>query len=214
VLKARRRREHRRGWIAEIMPSPIAHLGVGYVIHRYYKNKLPQEQHKGSNISLQLIMVSGLSMLPDLDVVPALVFRNMRGYHNNISHSLLFAVPVALLVAVVLQQIYRSNVWRSNVWSWFVICLVSYDLHIFMDALTAERGVMMFWPLTETRVASSVKVFYGLQWGLGWFSPWHLWTIVTESLFVTAVILTVNYFSTRRRISREIQDIASKNAEA
>jgi hypothetical protein len=67
-----------------------------------------------------------------------------------------------------------------------------------MDALTADRGVMMFWPLTEARFASSVKVFYGLQWGLGWFSPWHLWTVFTESLFVLVVILAVNYFSKRR----------------
>jgi hypothetical protein len=67
-----------------------------------------------------------------------------------------------------------------------------------MDALTAERGVMMFWPLTQNRVASPIKLFFGLQWGLGWFSPWHLWTIFTESLFVIVVIGVVNYFEKRR----------------
>jgi len=67
-----------------------------------------------------------------------------------------------------------------------------------MDALTADRGVMMFWPLTETRIASSVKIFYGLQWGLGWLSPWHLWTIFTESIFVLIVVVAVNYFIKRR----------------
>jgi membrane-bound metal-dependent hydrolase YbcI (DUF457 family) len=82
------------------------------------------------------------------------------------------------VVAGIFQRVYRSNFWL-----WFVICLISYDLHVLMDALTADRGVMMFWPLTDAhRVA--VKLFYGLQWGLGWFSPWHLWTIFTESVFV------------------------------
>jgi inner membrane protein len=67
-----------------------------------------------------------------------------------------------------------------------------------MDALTAERGVMLFWPLTQARFSSPVKLFYGLQWGLGWFSIWHLWTIFTESVFVALVLFAVNFFQKRR----------------
>jgi len=141
-----------------------------------------------------LFLVTGLSLLPDLDVIPAVIFRDMRGYHNSMSHSLLVGILVALLIAGIFQRVYRSNFWL-----WFLICLISYDLHVVMDALTADRGVMMFWPLTEARYASSVKIFYGLQWGLGWFSPWHLWTIFTESLFVGIVLIAMNYFDKRRK---------------
>jgi hypothetical protein len=63
-----------------------------------------------------------------------------------------------------------------------------------MDALTAERGVMLFWPLSQNRFVSPIRIFYGLQWGLGWFSIWHLWTIVTESGFVLFLVVVVNYF--------------------
>jgi membrane-bound metal-dependent hydrolase YbcI (DUF457 family) len=175
------------------MPSPIAHLGVGYAIYRHYKDRLPQDKRSFWKFPLQLILVTGLSLLPDLDVIPAIVVRDMRTYHNSFSHSLLIGIPVALLIAGIFQRVYRSN-FRL----WFVICLLSYDLHVIMDALTADRGVMMFWPLTETRYASSVKIFYGLQWGLGWFSPWHLWTIFTESVFVGIVLVAMNYFEKRR----------------
>lgn len=175
------------------MPSPIAHLGVGYAIYRSYQKQLPQDRRTFWKIPFQLTLVAGLSMLPDLDVIPAVIFRDMRAYHNNISHSLFLALPVALLVAGIFRRIYRSNFWL-----WFVICLLSYDFHVIMDALTAERGVMIFWPLTQARFSSPIKIFYGLQWGLGWFSPWHLWTIFTESLFVMIVVLAVNYFSKRR----------------
>lgn len=175
------------------MPSPIAHLGVGYAIYRHYKDRIHEDQHNIWKLPFQLIMVAGLSMLPDLDVIPAILFRDMRAYHNNISHSLFFAVPVALLVAGVFHRAYRSNFWLL-----FLICLISYDLHVIMDALTAERGVLMFWPLSHTRIASPVKIFYGLQWGLGWFSPWHLWTIFTETLFSVIVIAAMNYFEKRR----------------
>ena len=180
------------------MPSPIAHLGVGYAIYRHYKNKLPHDKHRFWKVPLQLILVTGLSLLPDLDVIPAVIFRDMRAYHNNISHSLFFGIPVAFLVAGIFQRVYRSNFWL-----WFAICLISYDLHVIMDALTAERGVMLFWPLTETRYASSVKIFYGLQWGLGWFSPWHLWTIFTESLFVGIILIAMTYFDRRRNLVQE-----------
>ena len=175
------------------MPSPIAHLSIGYAIYRHYKQKLPERNIHGWKIPLQMIMVAGLSMLPDLDVIPAILFRDMHRYHNNFSHSLLFAIPVAFLVAGIFHRIYRSNFWL-----WFLICLISYDLHVFMDALTAERGVMMFWPLIDSRVVSPIKIFYGLQWGLGWFSIWHLWTIFTESIFVLVIVLAQNYFQGRR----------------
>jgi membrane-bound metal-dependent hydrolase YbcI (DUF457 family) len=138
-------------------------------------------------------MVVGLSMLPDLDVIPAILLRDMKAYHNNFSHSLIFAIPVAFLIAGIFQRIYRSNFWL-----WFLICLISYDLHVIMDALTAERGVMMFWPLTQDRFASPVKLFYGLQWGLGWSSIWHLWTIVTELCFAMVVIGAMKYFEKRK----------------
>jgi inner membrane protein len=139
-----------------------------------------------------MVIIVGLSMLPDMDVIPAIIFKNMRAYHNNFSHSLLLGALVALLVAGIFHQIYRSS-FRL----WFLICLTSYDLHVIMDALTTERGVMLFWPLTQNRFTSPIRIFYGLQWGLGWSSIWHLWTIFTEMLFAMAVIRAVNYFDRR-----------------
>jgi inner membrane protein len=175
------------------MPSPIAHFGAGYAIYRYYRHRLPQDHRRFWKIPLQLVMIAGLSMLPDLDVIPAIIVRDMKAYHNNFSHSLLFAIPVAFFIAGIFHRIYKSNFWL-----WFLICLVSYDLHVIMDALTAERGVMMFWPLTETRFASPIKLFVGLHWGEGWLSIWHPWTILTESLFGLVVLLAIHYFEKRR----------------
>lgn len=190
------------------MPSPIAHLGIGYVIYRGFKKKLPQDRHILWKIPGLLIFIAGLSILPDLDIIPAIIFRDMERYHNNLSHSLFLAIPVGLLVAGFFQRIYRSHFWM-----WFLICLISYDLHIIMDALTGERGVMMFWPLTQIRYVSSLKIFYGLQWGLGWFSPWHLWTLLTESLFVFIIIWATNYLRGRRDPKRNLSEEEIKIVE-
>jgi inner membrane protein len=187
------------------MPTPIAHLGAGYAIYRYYKHKLPQDHKPFGKFPLQMVIIVGLSMLPDLDIIPAVIFRDMKAYHNNVTHSLLSGVPVALLIAAMFHRTYQSRFWL-----WFLICLLSYDLHVVMDALTAERGVMMFWPFTQARFTSPVKVFYGLQWGLGWVSIWHLWTIFTESIFSLVLILSVSYFDKRRR---RILSRSNQNAE-
>lgn len=181
------------------MPSPIAHLGAGYAIYRYYKHRLPQDQRRFWKFPLQLVMVIGLSMVPDLDVIPAILFQDMKAYHNNFSHSLFFAVPVAFLIAGIFHRIYRSNFWL-----WFVISLLSYDLHVIMDSLTAERGVMLLWPLSQNRFVSPIRIFYGLQWGLGWFSIWHLWTVFTELLFVLVLMGLVNYFDKRKNTTKTV----------
>jgi len=175
------------------MPSPIAHLSVGYAIYRYYKPKLPEQRSHVWRVPLQIILVTGLSLLPDLDVIPAMIFGDLQRYHNNFSHSFVFAIPVALVVAGVFDKVYHSNFWL-----WFVICSISYDLHVFMDVLTGGRGVMMFWPLIETRFAAPIEIFIGLKWEEGWFSLWHLWTILTESLFGLVVLLATHYFDKRR----------------
>ena len=181
------------------MPSPIAHLGMGYAIYRYHKHRLPENRGRSWKLPVQMFLIMGLSLLPDLDVVAAILFRDMENYHNNFSHSLLVAIPIAVLIAAILRQIYHSGFW-----TWCLICLISYDLHIVMDALTAERGVMMFWPLSQNRFVSPIRIFYGLQWGLGWFSIWHLWTLFTESVFVLVIVMVVNYFDKRQNKSNTV----------
>ena len=48
------------------MPSPIAHLGAGYAIYRYYKRGLLENLGQLEKLPFQMIMVTGLLLLPDL----------------------------------------------------------------------------------------------------------------------------------------------------
>jgi membrane-bound metal-dependent hydrolase YbcI (DUF457 family) len=175
------------------MPSPIAHLSVGYVIYRLNKNNLPFDKRKILSIPLQMAAVVGLSMLPDLDAVLGIAFGDMSKYHNNITHSLITGLPVALAGAAVFRRVFGSKFWH-----WFLICLLSYELHIIMDMFSSERGVMLLWPFTEMRFVAPFKLFYGMQWGLGWFSLWHLWTIFTESLFALFAIYSTVLWEKRK----------------
>ena len=181
------------------MPSPIAHLGAGYAIYRYYKCRQPENQARLWKAPFPMILTMGLSLLPDLDIIPAIIFRDMKDYHNHFSHSLLLGIPIAGLVAALLLHKYRSHFWL-----WFLICLISYDLHVIMDMMTADRGVMLFWPVTQSRVVFPIKIFYGVRWEFGWFSIHHLWTIFTESVFVLILVIVVNYFDKRKNTSNSL----------
>ena len=78
-------------------------------------------------------MVAGLSLVPDLDVIPAIIFQGYARRITTIFRTACFLrFQLLSLIAGIFHRIYRSNFWL-----WFVISLISYDLHVIMDALTA-----------------------------------------------------------------------------
>jgi inner membrane protein len=156
------------------MPSPLAHTLIGYIIYR--KRGEAVIRHDAGRL---------------LVLLQVLVVEDMGRYHNHFSHSLLFGVAVALVV-MLLAGICRAR--RPG--HWFLLALVSYWLHILMDWMTPGRGVMLFWPFTQQRFSSPVTLFYGLHWSKGLFSIDHVWTVLTEGLFI-AVVLLVWHFAAR-----------------
>ena len=176
------------------MPSPIAHAAMGYVIYRIYQPHLPQKgsRHVGP-LPLLLMVTVGLSLLPDLDAVPGVLFGDLRRFHNSVMHSLVFGLVVAIPIAIV--------VWLrkpSGFVHWFIIALLCYEAHVIMDFFTLGRGVMALWPFSWDRYQSPVYLFYGLHWSEGWISVRHLWTLMTEVGFVVFVGLIVHVLSRRK----------------
>jgi len=95
---------------------------------------------------------AALAVLPDLDVAG---FRFGLGYasewgHRGVSHSLLFALIVSGLVALVWARVRSPGA--------FLFLCGSMASHMLLDMLTdGGQGVMLLWPLDETR----------------WFLPWQ-----------------------------------------
>jgi len=93
------------------------------------------------------LMGAFLAIVPDVDVVG---FRLGLGYespwgHRGVTHSLLFAAAVAGLVALGWARA-RS----VGAFLFLFACIVS---HALLDMLTdGGQGVMLLWPLDETRL--------------------------------------------------------------
>ena len=185
------------------MPSPIAPTAIGHLVFKVYqRGNLRKDQNWIKSTPLTLMVILGLSILPDLNSIAGILLGDFGGYHNNWTHSLLVGPGVALMAG--------SIVWltrHSGFSNWFIITLLCYELHVVMDYFTIGRGVMAFWPITAERFATPVPVFYGLHWSDGWLSGRHLFTIATEVGFITLVgIIAYVHINRKRFVRRFIRD--------
>ena len=181
------------------MPSPFAHAATGYILYRVFRKRLPTHWGRLLPNQIPMLIVIGLSLLPDLDAIPGIISGDMARFHNNITHSLVVGLAVALVGASLLSLLFKTS-WVM----WFGLVFFSYELHIVMDFFTGERGSMLFWPFTAERFSSPVKLFTGVKWGLGVFSPWHLWTLFTEGLFFMLIWLVYRFL--RKNQARVVEE--------
>lgn len=184
------------------MPSPIIHATTGYLVYRLVEGRLKAGGAKRPKPALLLGMCLLFAVLPDLDALPGLLWGDLGRFHNQWTHSLAAGLGSALMAA--------SLVWlraRSGFLLALLAAFAGYALHIGMDYFTYDtRGVMIFWPFTNTRYASDLVLFFGVRWDRGWLAPEHLITLATELAFLLAVwaaIETLRRFWLRFAASRD-----------
>jgi hypothetical protein len=186
------------------MPSPIAHISVGYVIYCCLRSKWQVASGKWQVCLLALCAF--LSLLPDMDCIPGLFIGDLDPFHNYYSHSvivlLLASIPLAFVVRYVLLRFQVSRLpsrrhgFRFRYIYAFTLCCVL--LHVAMDVLGYGVGQMLFWPITGARFKLPFYIFYGLHWSEGWWSIRHVWTILTEGLFAVGIIVATHRCLKRR----------------
>lgn len=183
------------------MPSPIAHSVAGYVIYRLWgrpsEPRRPVASTAGSGSAAQqrwpglhrlatIATLAALSLLPDADVVAALIFGDMAGFHNQGWHSLLVGCAVAPCVGLLIGG-------RRGFRRWTLLAWLCFEIHVLMDGFSVGRGVMWFWPLSTERFHPPFYFFHGVRWAEGWWAWDHLWTLLNELGWVALVIMLVRF---------------------
>ena len=75
------------------MPSPLAHTAAGFAVYNFLRSREEAES--------KLFRVTILfSLLPDADSLVGLVSRDFIRFHNNISHSLGFAIAAGAMAGL------------------------------------------------------------------------------------------------------------------
>ncbi len=177
------------------MPSPIAHAAVGVAVHRLYRNRAANDSDRQPSFAGSLIFALVFSLMPDLDFVPGLLLGDLGRYHNTVSTSIFTGMAVALAVAAAAWFVRRHQVLY-----WASLALICYELHVIMDYFTIGRGVMLFWPLSTERFQAPAKLFYGLHRSDGLVSVRHIWTLISELLFVAILFVGPRFLKRFRAI--------------
>lgn len=171
------------------MPSPLVHAAAGYAAYRLTALSVSPTTGGARPVFAVLGFALVLSMFPDVDAVLGLLTGDLASYHNNLTHSLLAGAAVAALAAWVWYRLRTSA--GEHFGPWFGLALACCWGHVALDYFTFGRGVMALWPLTSTRYAAPVPLFYGLHWSRGLVSASHVWTLLSEASFVALAVFVL-----------------------
>jgi inner membrane protein len=129
---------------------------------------------------------SALSMLPDADVLPVALGMPDVGIfgHRGLTHSLLFAVVVALIAAVVARRMGLRPLYTA----FFVLLVVG--SHGPLDALTYHsRGVPLFWPFSSEPIISPWRPIPVAPTGLAFMSLRGFGVALVEVIYFSPLLL-------------------------
>ncbi len=166
------------------MPSPIAHISAAWVISSFFRNHVAKVTRAFSDRRMLLFLVCVFfSLLPDVDAVPGVLSGEMGRFHNQWTHSILWAFVLSAVIAFIARC--RR---KGGFGDWFTLIFSCYGIHILMDYFTYGRGVRLFWPFTATRYKFNPPFFGGFHWSEGLFSRSHITTAVEEISFGAILI--------------------------
>jgi membrane-bound metal-dependent hydrolase YbcI (DUF457 family) len=117
------------------VPTPISHATVGYALGIWTQRGLPARR--------VLIAAAACAALPDIDLLFSPFIE-----HRAITHSLLFAVVVALVVPMLLVP----SPGREGQWRIALVLGLAILSHSFLDALSRySYGIEFFAPVSTQR---------------------------------------------------------------
>ena len=131
--------------------ATLGHVAIGVVAARW-RNARPGARR----LAFSMVGLSALSVLPDVDVIAfrlGIPYSNPYG-HRGMTHSLLFAVAVGLLVALGLARRRRPvlGLRRRSVLADALLATVVVASHGVLDAMTTGGlGIEFFWPVDTHR---------------------------------------------------------------
>ncbi len=107
-----------------------------------------------------LLAAVALANAPDFDFLPGLLLGTPGVFHRGVSHTLLAAVVVGVVVGVVARwrRCAAGPALRAGVWAGAV-----YGSHLLVDCVTtdakAPHGVRILWPLSDAHWIAPVTLF-------------------------------------------------------
>jgi inner membrane protein len=169
--------------------ASFGHVAAGLLTGRLHGGRRDGKQAAGERRPcswVTLLVFASLALLPDADV--ALVALGAcdtgLGGHRGASHSLPMALAIGLLAGAVARRL-GWPVIRTVV---AATCAVA--SHAVLDILSADgRGLPLFWPISDQRFASPVRLLSDAPRGLALLSVPGAVNVAIEILVFLPVVL-------------------------
>lgn len=160
----------------------LTHSLVGLAVGQAVAQCRPGTDEQTARLRLPLWVASAVANnLPDLDFIYARTTPGPLGYllhHRGHTHTLLLALPQALVVlaGMALYARLRGKRWNASEWRWLAfVCAIGPVLHIALD-FGNSYGIHPFWPFDNTwKYGDSIFIL----------EPW-LWLCLAPTLLFGA----------------------------
>ncbi|ERT07954.1 hypothetical protein M595_2132 [Lyngbya aestuarii BL J] len=142
------------------MPSPVGHSLAGICGYILVQPHIPKYQRLSCLFTSVFI-----ANAPDVDILAGILLRGEPGiFHRQATHSLILAIIVGVLTALIAKSI------KFKHWNWFSLWIGGlYAGHIFLDLMVADdappSGVQLFWPFTSDYFIFPLTIFGGFNYG-------------------------------------------------
>ena len=109
-----------------------------------------------------LLACAIIANAPDLDFIPGLLMGAFNAFHHGPSHSLFWALLVAMGVGALVQA-FRPETWMVTAGVVFALIAGHVGADWSCQDLAAPYGVMLFWPFDLTYYLSPAPVFLAME---------------------------------------------------
>ena len=143
--------------------------------------------------SKTLLAVLLMANLPDVDFLFGFIRGDPNQYHGYVTHSLVFAMIMAILFARLMQD--KKFLFKNTFRAFSII--VSHDL---MDSFSSQKlgfypgdGAALFYPFSDIKIAFPLSLFYGIRHQdlNQLLSSTNIWHIIYEILVLGPLLAVI-----------------------
>jgi hypothetical protein len=167
--------------------TPFGHIGGGLLVASAAEMII----FKGEFSAATLGIVIFLSILPDMDGIPAFLFRKWRpGYkkldhHNYVTHTPIFYIFLSIAV------------WIGIGKELAILFLLLTMTHLLLDSWGTDDGIMWLWPISKRKLSVFPSNLheggvYGVRYYLRYVR--HLGSLLPEVLLLVGGVVSVIFW--------------------
>lgn len=186
--------------------ASIGHLMVGSAVGAGYAQDTDAPRRR-----LAICGFALLGLLPDLDLLGGVFGVSPDGPlgHRGLTHSLVFAAAVALLIALIAWG-RKARPGPIALWTFLAV-----GSHGIVDMLSSQgHGPMLFWPFTTETWLFAWRPVPGVATASEYFSLHAIPTFLTEAVIFSPFLVYALWVAFRKSQTRRLPLVLGEGEEA